>query len=162
MKGSRIVEGKREGRHYAAEHHNEGHNAQHREALQLERVTLIETFQLIVLEAQRIERSAARRLDGMVHAVAVAAAAPSAAASCVGGAKFKGCKGRKRERDIYKLVSSVALATLKALHVRFSKMFWHFFVARNHWVGKSEFCHAPYLNQWTLRSALCPLSHHLK
>lgn len=54
MEGSRIVEGQREGRHYAAEHHDERDNAQHREALQLEGVSLIEAFQLIVLEAQRI------------------------------------------------------------------------------------------------------------
>jgi len=69
VKGGRIIEGQREGRHHPAEDEYQGHHSQHREALQLERVPLVEAFQLVVLEAQRVERAAARRLHGMIHAV---------------------------------------------------------------------------------------------
>lgn len=100
MKGGCIVESQRECCHYAAEHHDEGDDAQHREALQLEGVALVEAFQLIVLKAQRVERAAARRLDGMVHAAAVAAAAPSAAASsCLGVPSSRAVIETQRERE---------------------------------------------------------------
>lgn len=157
MEGGCIVEGQRECCHYAAEHHDEGDHAQHREALQLEGVALIEAFQLIVLKAQRVERAAARRLDGMVHVAAVAAAAPSAAASsCLGVPSSRAAMEteretvRKREREgekgrerVSEFVSSSVLfglllgfagcaGDLEALHVRLSKNVLAFFVARNH------------------------------
>lgn len=68
LEGGCIIEGQRQGRHDAAENDDEGHHAQHREALQLEGVPLVEAFQLVVLEPQRVERAAARRFHGMVHA----------------------------------------------------------------------------------------------
>lgn len=74
MKGGRVVEGQGQGGHHTAEDQDQGDDAQHGKALQLEGVALVEAFQFIVLEAQRIERAAARRLDGMIHAAAVAAA----------------------------------------------------------------------------------------
>lgn len=67
MQRGRLIVRHAERRHDAAQHHDQRHHAGDAEALQLERVPLVQAFQFVVLEAQLIPQPALGRLHRVIH-----------------------------------------------------------------------------------------------
>lgn len=67
MEGGCIVVEKTQGGHNATQHHDQRHNTENTESLQLERVPLIQAFQFIIFKPKFVPRSPFCCLNSMVH-----------------------------------------------------------------------------------------------
>lgn len=67
MNCCRLIVRQAEDRHDARQQDDQRHHAEHRDPLDLVRVTLVQLLQLVVLKAQLVPRMRPRRLHSVVH-----------------------------------------------------------------------------------------------